>query len=85
MALDMHMTRPINIAGEAYNLSDLSKIPADYYGEVFGEDFQSAITADNGMADADKLEMMIETLPMPEKNILNRYLKQYFANEHRDD
>jgi len=80
MAVEAVETVPINIAGDAFTLRDLIALPADFYEEALGEDFAQAIIDDSGKVSPGKLASILPTLPMPEKNILVRYLRQHFAS-----
>ena len=76
-ALDVKTEEVINVNGDLYKLHDLAKVPPDKWEEIFGEDFVNAITGPAGKVEPDRLKEIINTLPLPEKNILNRYLKQW--------
>jgi hypothetical protein len=79
-AAEILQHRPINLAGEEYDLSELARVSLDTWEEMLGKDFVDSITGEAGTVDPNKLVDILPTLPLPEKNIINRYLKQYFSS-----
>ena len=82
-AMEVLAARPITIGGEMYDVNDLMNIPIDLWVEALGEDFGAAIADEDGSVDGNKLADILPTLPLPEQNILDRYLKQYYATHEQ--
>ena len=78
-ALEMIKKRNLNLAGTPYSLDLLANIPVDFYDSILGDDFGDAIKGEDGRVDPDKLEQVVNTLPLPEKQMLDMHLKQYIS------
>jgi hypothetical protein len=71
MKVSAHM---IDIGGGAYDLQDLTNLPAHFYADTLGQDVVREI-APGGRVTAEKLAEVLPTLPMELKRVLGETLR----------
>lgn len=58
----------VNVGGRDVSMSRLLGSPADLYGDIFGDDFESSVS-DNGDIDPDALRRELPTMPRDLQNV----------------
>lgn len=74
-------TQFIDLCGDRISITQMIGLPRELYADALGEEFAKAITDQHGKADANKIAKIVPTLPLPDKNVLHRYVKQHIGDE----
>ncbi len=67
----------VELGGKIFPITRLAAFPSAFYGDLLGDDFVREASDGHGGIDAQKLAMILETLPRDQKNLLAHQMGSY--------